>query len=634
MPNRLLQDSTTDLLYLQGGGGGSYSGISPVVVDNVNGTIGLSQPDLVSSISGNFYPASNPSGFIDSGYVSGMSASAASASEVLTASAGNWNSTYGTVCANSASWASGHEYSGIDPIYVDNANDTISAATWDIQFGSGFSAVDDSVNRTTTVSIDSKEFNVAAPLALTETTSSFDLSISGDIGGPRVKTVTYGTDTWSDVVSAMEAVSSGKYDYVVMKYSANGTEFYAPMTKYASGSYAQFVCPANATDESFGYGQRKVTDIFTINSGNGWSDARSKPFQGRLIGRNGVTVSAEGEDYIVSGGSSEIHTDLTLTGSGTSASPLGISYPLNPANNEATATFNQYGMSTQDSDGYKGYYGTTGMTVVSGTASASADLQSIRNWNSTYDNVEINSGTWSTVTDKLDISAQVVTAVGTTWVGNFGPFYSTPVVSSINGSAVLPYGYSVLSGNSANWNSTYDTVSTYSGSWGGGTVEHDTNLSGDGSVNSPLGLSRNIVVSGVLPSITVQGYNDGKSAKMYGDSVTFWGPGSGGELRSQYGADGFDLTYNGGEYYHTELKTVGKGITLRYLGNTNWSANYATTAATFTDPTGTEGVSADSIRTWNSAANWIDGLGVNDIVYTASLPASPDASTLYLIPEA
>ena len=89
----------------------------------------------------------------------------------------------------------------------------------------------------------------------------------------------------------------------------------------------------------------------------------------------------------------------------------------------------------------------------------------------------------------------VVTATGSAsaTAGSFWPPTTSYLVSSINGSALLPYGYSALSSNSANWtltnsavsansanwNSVYNTVNSNSASWSGST--------GGGYVVSPSG---------------------------------------------------------------------------------------------------------------------------------------------------
>lgn len=73
----------------------------------------------------------------------------------------------------------------------------------------------------------------------------------------------------------------------------------------------------------------------------------------------------------------------------------------------------------------------------------------------------------SAASSKLDKTAQVVTATGTASAEDYGswPLKTSYLVSSINGSALLPYGYSALSGYSADWTSVYNTVSRNSASW-------------------------------------------------------------------------------------------------------------------------------------------------------------------------
>jgi hypothetical protein len=136
---------------------------------------------------------------------------------------------------------------------------------------------------------------------LASVSGTLQLEIETVSGNPRVKTVEYGVDRWSDVVAAMNGVSSGKYDYVVMKYTSNGIDLYAPLIKYEAGSSAFFACPAHVSDTVPGYGERRATEIFIINSGDMWFDRTIRPFQGKLIGRGNVSITVQGEDYIVSG---------------------------------------------------------------------------------------------------------------------------------------------------------------------------------------------------------------------------------------------------------------------------------------------------------------------------------------------
>ena len=91
-----------------------------------------------------------------------------------------------------------------------------------------------------------------------------------------------------------------------------------------------------------------------------------------ISGYNGSAFAGGG-----GGGISTVTTDSSMTGNGSVASPLGISYPLSPANNESTASFNQYGMSINDGNGMRG-----------------VTYESIGRWDETHDTVSANSGTW------------------------------------------------------------------------------------------------------------------------------------------------------------------------------------------------------------------------------------------------
>ena len=108
-------------------------------------------------------------------------------------------------------------------------------------------------------------------------------------------------------------------------------------------------------------------------------------------------------------------------------------------------------------------------------------------------------GTYITSINGMGLSGQgggggggVVTATGSaSALEGYWPVTTAYLVSSINGSALLPYGYSALSANSGNWNTTrtavtsnsanwdsvYNTVNSNSASWSGST--------GGGSVTSP-----------------------------------------------------------------------------------------------------------------------------------------------------
>lgn len=154
--------------------------------------------------------------------------------------------------------------------------------------------------------------------------------------------------------------------------------------------------------------------------------------------------------------------------------------------NDAPVSASRAGQAANASMANSAYYDGTGRLI-----SALPDEATVSSIASSYAE--------SAASSKLDTTAQVVTATGSaSAMSGWFPYTTSYLVSSINGSALLPYGYSSLSANSANWNyartavtahsaewnSVYNTVSSNSASWSGST---------GGSVTSPSGT---IFVSG------------------------------------------------------------------------------------------------------------------------------------------
>lgn len=185
------------------------------------------------------------------------------------------------VTANSAQWAqSGTDYSATAPIYIDSGNIGISA----------------------------KDFNLTAPLVMTEDASAVNITVS-----------------------------------------AKDFEVQSPLYLTESNSAVSMGISGILYESGFGYDSNLA-----------------------ISGYNGSAFAGGG-----GGGISTVTTDSSMTGNGSVASPLGISYPLTPSNNESTATFNQYGMSINDGNGMRGVtYG------------------SIGRWDETHDTVSANSGAW------------------------------------------------------------------------------------------------------------------------------------------------------------------------------------------------------------------------------------------------
>lgn len=239
----------------------------------------------------------------------------------------------------------------------------------------------------------------------------------------------------------------------------------------------------------------------------------------------------------------------------------------------------------------------------------------ISNWNSTYntvstnsaswtggggstytgdaqgalDEVYTNSGTWNTVTDKLDTTAQVVTATGSASVMvGFLPQY---LVSSINGSAMLPYGYSVLSGNSANWNSTYNTVTNNSATWAGdyisakGFTQRISNAAGDKFLSFWNNAGGSTATA--YPAIYLSGQF---GSAYYKDN----------ELK--IGRNGHTIAFNiGGQGPKISAGATGNIASFMYVYNTGASATIAQSSFNLSNSTASEDITIAKIRQWNSA---------------------------------
>ena len=438
---------------------------------------------------GDYYSASNPSGFATTDYVdSGLSGKVDTSALDGLMSASLLESTGGVITAynGSAFAGGGSTYSGIDPVIVDNENKTIS--------------------------VSAKEFVVNDPLQLVENQSAFELSLTANLDSPRTRIVEYGVDDWDAVESAISDMSAGKIDYVVAKMVEGNDVIYAPLARVNSGEQAIFVSPANAQDAPYGMGTRNVTDVISISTGGSWFDRMIRPFQGKLYGYGSVHVQATGSDYEISG-------DTLPT-----------------------------------------------------SAQEAIDL------------VSTNSATWDTVSSKQPSGdyysasnpSGFITGVPTGTMNESGLEYSGSTITGYNGSAF---------------------VDSFTG------ISHDGSFVGDGKT-TPIQLSDDVTISGLLPELTISAA--GRATGYYKpEMVKMHATGSGGDQMGQYGAEGINLTYNGGKYYHTELKTTAGGINIRYLGNTAISADYMNSGLSFTDMTGTESAGARDIARWNSTYNTV-----------------------------
>lgn len=238
-------------------------------------------------------------------------------------------------------------------------------------------------------------------------------------------------------------------------------------------------------------------------------------------------------------------------------------------------------------------------------------------------------GTYVTSINGMEISgqggggAQVVTATGsasaTAFTGGF-IIKTSYLVSSINGSAILPYGYDILSSNTATWTSTTDTLSSNSAKW--------TSTNSAVSANSARWTSTNNTVSGnsakwASTNITVS-WNSATWTSVYntvGSNSASWGAGATLPITGSTGDD--SASYGGGSLEFTRYDTAGEpdirtatlspdSLWLNYtLDGNDYSMSLTEGMLNFTDSDGDHIVDVFSIDTWNIAVDTVANNSAN-----------------------
>lgn len=470
----------------------------------------------------------------------------------------------------------------------------------------------------------------ATEIELASVSGALQLEIETVSANPRVKVIENGVDRWSDVVAAMNGVASGKYDYVVMKYTSNGTDLYAPLVKYEAGSAAYFVCPDHVSDSTYGYGDRRVTEVFIINSGDMWVDRKVRPFQGKLIGRGNVSVTVQGEDYIVSGTGGtfeQVNSDWDATS--------GVAEILNKP--EVVGVSAGSGIDiTETASGIVISCTVTGGPGSSYTAGDYIDI--------TNDTISVTG-----ITDLVAGNAITITSSG-----------SSAIISS-TGEAQVQSDWDVTDSTSkayirnkpqipepqvqSDWaeESPYNVayirnkpeIHTYTGA-SGISISDDTV-----SLDDPLGLvagdNVDITVSGVsaIISCTASGGSDVQITSVLSSGTKiaeFTVDGVSGELYAPQGGssytagDNIDITNDVISVTGTGELLAGANITIAPSGS-----NYVISS---TGGGGTSYSAGNMISLASDTISVSTTAGITDIQQVSALPASPVSSVLYLIPEA
>lgn len=162
---------------------------------------------------------------------------------------------------------------------------------------------------------------------------------------------------------------------------------------------------------------------------------------------------------------------------------------------------------------------------------------------------------------------------------------------------------------------------------GGGSVETNSQLTGDGTNENPLGLASSfylvnpslnstanfngsgVNVNGQSPIINL--YRAASAHTTYGDggmTITHSASGVGGGTQTSHYGEQFTVVYNDGDYYLHSMKSTKSGLSVVYNGNTARKAYYNYNGAAFTDDNGAtnEYVNASSINKWNNVYDTVN----------------------------
>lgn len=220
-------------------------------------------------------------------------------------------------------------------------------------------------------------------------------------------------------------------------------------------AYPRMMLSENHTNTSQGKSAAFLADAFEFYTGNGtkvWRADTGVISSLNKYALNSSTVSASYwtvQSGVVSGGSTTNQWFLNRNGvsgkSGTSTwqyttAEYGMLTSVHDTVSTNSASWGQGGVSSATVSSIASSYAESSVSGVIGTVSS-------------------HSASWG--------GGGVVTATGSASATSVNGFWTVTsyLVSSINGSALLPYGFSSVSANSANWNSTRTAVTANSANW-------------------------------------------------------------------------------------------------------------------------------------------------------------------------
>lgn len=315
-------------------------------------------------------------------------------SDLLEITVGDYSGTSGVYVDNvdriiSLTGEVGKIYSGVDPIYVNNDENKISADTWTFSAGSGISLVDDGENKVTTISVTAHGGDIEVETLVKNNSASWN-DVSSKLDTTAFSTVSGNFLQANDI--------TGKQDTLTFAYTSgneissinNSALYSAPFTglfqaKYgvtpysavkdavdnqkivycSSGARYAFMCYSGADNYEFQYYRSVGTHstaqqgdqvfVYKVTTANNWTVTTREAYS--KISAGAGLSSTYGTNTLTLGlAATSVNHDSNLSGDGTTGSPLGLSNEINIIGWGDSATLKRYGM-TFNSDTYSGEYG-------------------------------------------------------------------------------------------------------------------------------------------------------------------------------------------------------------------------------------------------------------------------------------
>jgi hypothetical protein len=429
-----------------------YNGISPVYVDNVNDRIGVSSKD---------FQANSPLYFTEYSDHVELSISGLPPTPGLMYESG-FNYESGKITGyNNSGISAGKVYSGVAPITVDNVNDTISVASATLGVQAPLFFVEDSESATV-IGLNSAQIHVDIPES-----ANWNETYS---------TVNNNSANWNSAADELAVLNTAKWEEASNVLSSNSADW---NNKLDSDIYAQDSGKFLTALPSDVVYTADIQDMATTGDINDLVTSIAETYQTKTD-MTGYLTTGDSSNFYTTANESGFITGVDLTDYATKdfvndnvassiSSKLDIATYSSESGNFLTAVPADYATTAWVTG--QGYLtAETDWTNTITAASANAYNQAIAAIPAPFDPTYIS----AQVDNKLDSSiyatdsgkfltahqslADYQTTAGMTAYQPVGDYYS----------ASNPSGFISELPESANWNSTYTTVSSNSATWGGG----------------------------------------------------------------------------------------------------------------------------------------------------------------------